>query len=225
MTHDGKPTTSERYARALESHHLEVKESHGDVDYLIAAGWATDALGVMLHRLRAEYDAVRTGHINADKTLRDAYRARRDAAGTEEELAAAGTMLAAAEAAALTSRALILVQLKTLQPAKEALSRYAIGQATRMRFMRDNQLVCQIAARALDLWIDALCGPCQGTGSVGVFGSPRIQCRACNGTRRRTLRLAQEPGDHNFGVSLMVKMDSKVDHVARQIRRFLARQG
>ena len=36
-----RPTIPERYARALESSHLEATpERQGDVDVLIAAGWA-----------------------------------------------------------------------------------------------------------------------------------------------------------------------------------------
>jgi hypothetical protein len=50
-------TTEERYARAINSSHLEVKEeARGDADTLIAAGMA-ETLGVMLARLRAEWDA------------------------------------------------------------------------------------------------------------------------------------------------------------------------
>lgn len=54
----------ERYGRAINSSHLEVKDTAGDVDVLIAAGWCGDGLGAMLTRLRIEFDAVR-GTISA----------------------------------------------------------------------------------------------------------------------------------------------------------------
>lgn len=51
-------STEERYARAIHSSHLEVKEeARGDADTLIAAGMA-ETLGVMLARLRAEWDTI-----------------------------------------------------------------------------------------------------------------------------------------------------------------------
>lgn len=54
-----KPTMPERYARAMESSHLEMSnERAGDVDLLIAAGWVKEGLGTMLYRLRVEFDSV-----------------------------------------------------------------------------------------------------------------------------------------------------------------------
>jgi hypothetical protein len=53
-------TTEERYARAINSSHLKVKgwtEPGGDAETLIAAGGA-ETLGVMLARLRAEWDTI-----------------------------------------------------------------------------------------------------------------------------------------------------------------------
>jgi len=51
-------STEERYARAIHSSHLEVKEeARGDADTIIAAGMA-ETLGVMLARLRAEWDTI-----------------------------------------------------------------------------------------------------------------------------------------------------------------------
>lgn len=55
---EDRPSTSERYSSALNSSHLEVTERVGDVDLLIASGWARDGLGCQLYRLRVEFDSI-----------------------------------------------------------------------------------------------------------------------------------------------------------------------
>ena len=56
---ENRPTVEELYARASGSHHLEVRETRGDVDFLIAAGWAQESLGTKLYRLRSDFDVLR----------------------------------------------------------------------------------------------------------------------------------------------------------------------
>lgn len=46
----------EKYARSIQSSHLEVTEFVGDVDSLIAAGWIQESLATQLYRLRVEFD-------------------------------------------------------------------------------------------------------------------------------------------------------------------------
>lgn len=128
---EDRPTIAERYSRALESHHLEVKEGRGDVDLLVAAGWVHDGLGTKLYRLRSEWDAVRGEHRLAEAAAQVAdkkhtVRVRavaRMAEGDDraEALQYARDQIAAAERAALTARALIMVHLKTLHAATVAL--------------------------------------------------------------------------------------------------------
>lgn len=56
---EDRPNTSERYSSALNSSHLEVAtERTGDVDLLIASGWAREGLGCQLYRLRVEFDSI-----------------------------------------------------------------------------------------------------------------------------------------------------------------------
>lgn len=84
---DDKPSIAERYSRAIESSDLRVRETRGDVDMLIAAGWS-ESLGTLLYRLLVEFDAVRAsvrrGPLNQTerllilgqlKTLREAREA------------------------------------------------------------------------------------------------------------------------------------------------------
>ena len=52
-------TTAERYGRAMQSSHLQVTaDKPGDVDVLVAAGWAYDGLGCKLYRLRVQFDGM-----------------------------------------------------------------------------------------------------------------------------------------------------------------------
>lgn len=87
MITEDKPTIAERYSRAIESSDLRVRETRGDVDVLIAAGWA-EGLGTLLYRLMVEFDSVRAdvrrGPLNQTErllilsqltTLRDAREA------------------------------------------------------------------------------------------------------------------------------------------------------
>lgn len=90
-------TTEERYARAINSSHLEVKEeTRGDADTLIAAGMA-ETLGVMLARLRAEWDAqsgeaqqyaraAKSFNAQADGHATNARMLRQQAASVRVEL-------------------------------------------------------------------------------------------------------------------------------------------
>lgn len=55
---EDRPSTSERYSSALQSSHLEVTVRPGDVDLLIASGWAREGLGCQLYRLRVEFDSI-----------------------------------------------------------------------------------------------------------------------------------------------------------------------
>lgn len=96
---EDRPTLPERYARAMQSTHLEVLvDERCSVDLLVAAGWVKDGLGTMLYRLRTEYDAVRGAHQAALKALTDAQahadQVRREArAMPDTEYAAARRMV------------------------------------------------------------------------------------------------------------------------------------
>ena len=56
---EDRPNVTERYSSALNSSHLEVTpDKRGDVDMLIASGWARESLGTQLYRLRVEFDSI-----------------------------------------------------------------------------------------------------------------------------------------------------------------------
>lgn len=59
VTDDDQVTLPERYIRASHSSHLRTEEGRCDADLLIAAGRSSSELGVLLWRLRGEFDAAR----------------------------------------------------------------------------------------------------------------------------------------------------------------------
>lgn len=237
------PSLDERYGRAISSAHLEVLPTRCSVDYLVAAGWCADSIGVKLFRLRSEFDTVRADHQQAKSNLRadtadaralDAKaQAASDSAKSEDDKdiaalrhAEANEAFKEAEATALTARALVLIHLKSLRETSLALQVFAAQLATRKRFMRPDSDVLHIAGRALDLWLDPNCPACDGRGFRGGFREPVVLCTHCDGTGnrergRRGFRLAQAEASHQFGRTLMADMDRKADNVAQAMRRFL----
>lgn len=233
---EDRPTIAERYSRALESHHLEVKEGRGDVDLLVAAGWVHDGLGTKLYRLRSEWDAVRGEHRLAEAAAQVAdkkhtVRVRavaRMAEGDDraEALQYAREQIEAAERAALTARALIMVHLKTLHAATVALGAFAVIHAIDVRYRVRGDNAQRIAGRALDAWLDPNCPTCHGTKVTGgLFGGPKLVCAHCGGYgTRNDVRLDRSEEGHKFGRSLLVQMDEKTDYVGKQMRIFLRNQ-
>lgn len=217
---------AERYSSAIESSHLEVTLEMGDVDLLVAAGWTKESLGTALYRVMVEFDTVRGGHRLATQALREAQRQARKlcATGVPELVAHAREYLRQAEAAALTEKALMLIEMKTLPQARRALGAFAIQHATRTRYMRDDSDVLVVSGRALQAFLDPLCGACGGRGFNGGMGDPVLLCHDCHGSGRRTAWLGHDNASHRFGRSLLCQMDLKVSHVARKMRRFLRRE-
>lgn len=232
---EDRPTLPERYARAMQSTHLEVLvDERCSVDLLVAAGWIKDGLGTMLYRLRTEYDAVRGAHRTALAALHEAQahadRVQReakahDAKGRADQAARlrqiAEHITEGAKGEALMAKVQMLSQLKTLEPAKAALGRFASIMATRERYMRPDREVMRIAGRALEVWMDPMCPHCHGTGLTGGVGVVAGICPACHGTKLRAYRLHVTDAGHQFGRSLLSHMDRKTEHVAGQMRRFL----
>lgn len=232
---EDRPTLPERYARALESTHLElVLDERCSVDMLIAAGWVKEGLGTLLHRLRIEYDATRGAHRQALVAMRDALahadrvRAEAKRCGSEEQAARlygiAQHIARSAEGEALMAKALVLSAMKTLPAAKDALGQFASLTATRERYMQPDEVVWQITGRALEVWMDPACPHCMGTGLAGGVGVVAGICPHCHGSKLRPYRLHHTDAGHQFGRSLMNHMDRKCDYVTGQMRRYLSQR-
>lgn len=229
--------TEERYAAAVRSSHLEVTEHDGDVDLIIAAGMA-ETLGVLLARLKGEWDgqkATLTLHRNeqnrlhreADRLDREAAVLRRDPnketqedswreAGRKE--AEAVWMRAESEREGVTARALILMEMRSLGPAKQALYNLAMRQAAKKAVDSTEAEIAALVGRVLDVWLDRLCLPCNGVGTSGGYGSPKVICSKCGGSgSRRNSRLSPATGEHYFGLWLLGVMDAKCSDALKKI--------
>lgn len=230
MTTSDRPTIDERYGRATRSSHLEVlPEQRCDVDYIVAAGWTADTLGVALFRLRSEWDGARGEHRLALESLRSLsaearYLERAVLAGAADQERRLDDVRRRIDEESVTAMALTLMQLTTLHEAKLKLLSYALKQATLRRYMRPDEVVVSVVGSALQAWLDPLCWHCQGVGFSfeSGMGSPRVICTRCHGSGKRPMRLGVTYGDHQFGRFLLTQMDRKADRVAQKMRRFLA---
>lgn len=246
---DPRRTLPERYSTAIDSSRLVLSANRiSDVDLLISAGWIRDGLGTALYRLAAEFDLVRGEHRQAYDNLRAADQAARVVieantgekllqatwrmsaaaraefmARADEEVRAARAAQLQAERAALTAKALILVQLKTLPTARRMMGAFALGEAVRARFEGDSQAALRIAGNALAVWLDPLCHACGGRGFFGMNPRLRTMCNTCHGEGRRQVRLGQTDKTHEFGRRLLVKMDRKADYVTQTMQRYLGK--
>ena len=220
---EDRPTTAERYAAATHSSDLLVRnERRGDVDMLVAAGWVGDRLGTILFRLRGEYDSIRAELRAAERVLAAAEcdNTRMHRASLDDD---ADSQIAAAERAALTARALIMIQLQSLHAAVNALAAFALLEAAHARFFPrgDGRGIQEIAGKALEAWLDPICPACSGRGHNGGFGVALVLCSRCHGSGMRRPRLAMDDAGHEFGKRLLCAMDRKTDRVARSMRQFL----
>ena len=159
-----RPSTEERYARAINSSHLRLQERRlGDADILIAAGKIPDKLATAMLRLAKEYDSargrvaqLRSRHSKMEDSAiacgRTATRHLRQAAALQKlpdsYLAWLDAMLAAGFATekakciradalreAKTERLLALASLKSLVGVKQGLLGWAAKAAARWNFM------------------------------------------------------------------------------------------
>jgi len=223
-------TTDERYGAATQASNLEVDpDERGHADYLVAAGWSGAHLGATLHRLRTEWDLAAGDYRLAMQHQRqveiDAARASRAAARTSdpekaaEKIRDAALALQQASREALTARALAMVHLKTLHEAKQALGAFAHYHATRLALPYSVQQINALAGRALQAWLDAICGACSGRGFNGGYLTPRILCTQCGATGRAQYRVNDRDRAGHFVRMLLAKMDAKCERVERAIAR------
>lgn len=212
----------ERYIAAAASSHLRLSlEQAGAVDLLISAGWVRDGLATGLYRLRGEFDNAKATIRQQQTRYNDLHaqaNARRRAAGKHDEEAA--SLCAQAETEALTARALILMQLKSLDGVTRALRHFGEKQASRRGFGGDN--VHRVTGHALDLMLDPLCPHCDGVGFFGGFGKAKTLCTKCRGSTRRRVDFGSIEAQA-FGVFILADMERKLARVEGLMLKFLAR--
>jgi hypothetical protein len=153
---DERPGVAERYTSAATSSHLKVEAERCDVDYLMAAAKA-NPLGVLLWRLRAEFDGVRReirpeGELNLAERLL-VLSGLRSLHGCRQALWSATLVKMAAESP----------------------------------FGVDREQARIVVGRVLDAWLDPTCSGCDGRGFNGGThrGEQKVSCRACRGVGTR----------------------------------------
>ena len=228
----------------------KLDEGRCDLDIVVAAGWAghDNSLGMLLYRLASEYDTVRSSQKlavrQADMRATAMSVLRRKIAdpstSDERRLELAAEYQAHERESAqewVTNRVLILSQLKSLTAAKEAVGQWAVVEAERTGFMRIGPIptalagvkahakraecIATLAGRTLESWLDPLCHKCEGRTFNGGYGSPRIGCKACRETGKRTAALSKVPEEQNFCLRLSAQMSAKTSDAEAEMRRRL----
>lgn len=224
-------SVQDRYSRSVTSSHLEVTEFVGDVDALIAAGWLRDSLATSLWRLRVEYDQVDDRQLAPlqpeqppDRFAGDTEQARADRA--EWVKAEQQRIADDFKARRMVARALALLQLRSLTPAKDALGRFVMAEATRKGLNLTSAEEMAMAGRILNAFLDPNCKTCHGVKFKVIPGTGRlspIPCDACDGSGRERLRFTGNTTDAEvrFTRHVLALIDGKIDHVAKVMGRFL----
>ena len=233
-----KPTIEERYALAIMA---------GIPDGLIlAAGLQRERAGVLLLRLRSEYDAVRqqmerAGQIapSAASRVRDLTReadqlkamARRfeaanwaaasealeRAADLQREIAA---MPKRTEAQIKTARAVTLMALTSLHQARQELGALAVRMGANPKREIEHAVALQLAGRVLDVWLDETCHKCDGTGRLGnrYAGDRERECPACKGSGHRRDILGDSLKQTLFARDVLAEVQRQVAAAAAGIK-------
>lgn len=202
MTNDDRPGLAERYTIAVDG-------TYGaDEDILIAAGKCRETLGTMLLRLRGEFDNTKASIDGTGNTT-------------------------------LTDRLLVMAQLKTLRETQEALSYLAGQRAIVERFMqpaamprelagmkawredaeRKSRTVRALSGRVLVAFLDPNCHACNGTGSLGGYGSLQVYsiCRACGGTQKTEESIGRNDAERYFAAKLLAIVRRSVSRAEQAI--------
>lgn len=238
-TDDTPMTTAERYASALGSSNLRLKDRAGDLDVVIAAGFLDNGFAAALMRLRLEYDLIKGEHQLADAQLRakeaDAKR-QKDQVGADGNVlpGPAGadgmpttaaqrskSILKDAERSACAAHAVILLTMTTLALAKEMMGHFTIREAKRQKFERPIKELFSIAGLVLDVHIAPTCRHCAGRGFNGNLqrGERQAPCRPCRGSGTRRDTMGKTDADRLFASHLLMTMDAIVAEAERQLRQ------
>lgn len=236
-----RPTVTERYQVAVGR--------GGDRDVILAAALRGNRVGVLLLRLQAEYDMVRgdleragqirARNIGAGRELLAAAKtliaAAKVSKGKGEEVEAAYLERRAEalrkDADSLekqrtpheikSARAFILLELKSLHFVKQEVGALAVRMAAKRHVKTEAAL--KLAGRVLDVFLDAMCHECDGTGKLSTLyqGKVEKQCGVCCGTGSRRDVLGNNATENTFAGILHGELDRQTKAAARQISQAL----
>jgi hypothetical protein len=191
MTDSKRPTTDEKYGRAVHARNLKIERDHtrsNIADILIAAGWSRGKLGVALMRLQSEWDgAEKPRRLSPDATRMLATKMPRQVPLVLSEAGlrarnirgfVAGELDAQHEAAKLTADewhlielGFLLQKLKTLAEVRERISEYA--------WLADMESADVKASALIAWWLHHVCPSCGGNKWLLIPGTNRQSGRPC----------------------------------------------
>lgn len=215
-------TVEERYARAIQSSHLEVTDRPNDVDVLVAAGWVREGLATALYRLHVEFERcdMRTIRRFAPNPAPERITSIPSQQERKEKVAEwhAAELQRVSEdykQRLTAAKALALLTMQSLPGVRSALGAHAMKTATRLGY--EGVDVMAIAGQTLDIWLDPNCPYCEGRGYNGGFDRPQIWCVGkgrCDRTGKR------RPRGGLFGDFLLSDMQRKMARVDELLKRF-----
>lgn len=241
---DTRVTVGESYGLATHASNLRVQEKRGDADMIMAAGMVAGPagghdLGVLLLRLHSEFDSARAALMRVDHEMPRYLRAaaaleKRAAAWKEGQPSDPDTLRADAEdlrsiakRRAVSESMLVLMELKTVRPARQALYTYTQSLADAQRFREPPDVLERLANKVLDVLLDPTCHTCWGTGSEGsgYLNETMRTCGTCGGSGHRRDSIGNGPRARWFAFILLGNLQQEMAHAAGGIGRKLRSQG
>lgn len=126
-----------------------------------------------------------------------------------------------ANADSATSRALVMMGMRSLTPAYLALQRHATTRAFRRNMDLSSAEIADITGNALDVWLDQRCGNCNGTKETGVYGGPRAICVKCRGSGvRRRVFPSKTSQQYALGEWLIAEAERLVTDAPSEAKRW-----
>jgi hypothetical protein len=139
----------------------------------------------------------------------------------QKEFDATRRELAMAESA--TSRALVMMGLRSVTPAYLGLQRHASSRAMRRNMPLETDEIADVAGNALDVWLDQRCDTCSGTKETGIYGGPRAICVRCRGTGiRRRVFPSKTSAQLVLGEWLISEAERMVSEAMQESRKWRA---
>ena len=109
-----------------------------------------------------------------------------------------------------TARVLVLMRLRTLRPARDALGLHAAKVAVRLRTELGADQHAAVVSQVLVHWLWPGCDACTGRGVTGGYGLPWHVCPVCRGFGRAQGPRFKLPDQRRLADELLCDMDQKV---------------
>ena len=210
------PSIEEQYEVQISAKNLLMTETRHSADLVLGAGLVPPEhrFGMSLMRLRAEFAGVasslRLGEAYArerDRQATAAAKVRSEKVDAAKALKAANEMRKQSAGELMALRLLTLSHIPSLPAVREELGARAITLATRgwttsrgrRHFMKSDAVVCAIAGRVLDVYLDPVCAYCAGTKLSGSAyrGERAAACHPCGSSGSRTAG-GEDDADREF---------------------------